>query len=45
MQNESLPVNRTVKKYKVFPASDLCVAGRFLRSEIQFVRKVNDSKR
>lgn len=32
---EPLPVKRTVKKYKVFPASDLQVAGRFLCSETQ----------
>ncbi len=32
--DEPHPVKRTVKKYKVFPASNLCVAGRFLCSEI-----------
>ena len=34
---DMLPVKRTVKKYKVFPASSLCAAGRFLCSEIQLV--------
>ena len=37
VSNELLPVKRTVKKYKVFPASSLCAAGRFLCSEIQLV--------
>ena len=34
---ESLPVKRTVKKYKIFPASSLSIAGRLLCSKAQLM--------
>ena len=36
-KHEPLPVKRTVKKYKVFPAGSQCAASRFLCSETQRV--------